>query len=278
MILLARSRGPLWWGGTPTREVNLLRSAHRLSNSLLMAILLCAANAPCGAAELYRCTRVIDGDTIELDKIGVVRLIGVDTPESAERSVFTRDLVSGKNVRLEYDKQRKDKYNRTLAYVFLEDSTFVNAAIISLGYGSAYAKYPFRYLQYFRELEREAKDAQRGLWGEAQAQTLGAPASGTDTSETVYVTSTGTKYHRAGCRYLARSMIPIDLSNAVQSYGPCSHCRPSTIRRTPQRLSNPSSQQRATSYAGRCQATTQKGTQCKRNAKTGSSYCWQHAE
>lgn len=40
--------------------------------------------------------------------------------------------------------------------------------------------------------------------------------------------------------------------------------------------STSSSASRATSSTTRCQATTQKGTQCKRNAKPGSRYCWQH--
>ena len=44
---------------------------------------------------------------------------------------------------------------------------------------------------------------------------------------TVYVTKTGKKYHRDGCRYLSKSQIPISLSNAkTQGYGPCSVCNP----------------------------------------------------
>ncbi len=239
------------------------------------------------AQTLYLCDRVIDGDTIELERIGKVRLIGVDTPETVhpqkpverfgkEASEFTRKLVEGKRVWLEYDQERKDKYNRTLAYVFLEDSTFVNAAIISLGYGFAYTKYPFRYLEDFRELEREAREAQRGLWAPGAGETPGitAPADSSD-DVTVYVTQTGTKYHRAGCRYLARSMIPILLRDAVQRYGPCSVCSPPTLGSS---SSSPAAtyQQSEPSDPTRCQAITKKGTQCKRNAKTGSSYCWQH--
>lgn len=45
-------------------------------------------------------------------------------------------------------------------------------------------------------------------------------------TQTVYITRTGAKYHREGCRYLRRSMIPIDLSDARRSYGACSVCRP----------------------------------------------------
>ena len=54
-----------------------------------------------------------------------------------------------------------------------------------------------------------------------------APAPQTNTQEqTVYITRTGAKYHRAGCRYLRQSCIPINLSDAKQSYDPCSVCDP----------------------------------------------------
>jgi endonuclease YncB( thermonuclease family) len=120
--------------------------------------------------------RVIDGDTIELTTGEKVRLIGVDTPETKdprkpvqyfgkEATAFTQRLVEGKRVRLAYDQQRQDKYGRTLAYIYLEDGTFVNAEIITQGYGFAYTRFPFKYLEEFRQLEREAREAGRGLWG-----------------------------------------------------------------------------------------------------------------
>ena len=121
------------------------------------------------------CTRVVDGDTIILDGYERVRLIGVDTPETKhpkkpvqyfgkEVYEFTKRMVEGKKVRLEYDWQRKDKYGRTLAYVFLEDGTFLNAEIIKQGYGFAYTRYPFKYLEEFRKYEIEAREKKRGLW------------------------------------------------------------------------------------------------------------------
>jgi len=121
------------------------------------------------------CTRVIDGDTIVLDSNEKVRLIGVDTPETKdprkpvqyfgkEASEFTKRMVEGKKVRLEYDWQKIDKYGRTLAYIYLEDGTFLNAEIIKQGYGHAYTRFPFKYLEEFRRYEREARENQRGLW------------------------------------------------------------------------------------------------------------------
>ena len=127
----------------------------------------------------YLCTRVIDGDTIIVNIDGKeerVRLIGVDTPETVhpskpveyfgkEASEFTKRMVEGKRVRLEFDWQRRDKYGRLLAYIYLEDGTFLNAEIIKQGYGFAYTRFPFKYLEEFRQYEREARENGRGLWG-----------------------------------------------------------------------------------------------------------------
>ena len=122
--------------------------------------------------------RVVDGDTIIVEGVGRVRLIGVDTPETVhpnrpveffgkEASAFAKGLLEGKRVRLEYDQERQDRYGRTLAYVYLDDGTFVNAEIIRRGYGHAYTRFPFRHMEEFRQFEREARDNRRGLWGTA---------------------------------------------------------------------------------------------------------------
>lgn len=130
------------------------------------------------AQDYFLCTRVVDGDTIIVNINGKdekVRLIGVDTPETVhpdkpvqyfgkEASAFTKTMVSGKKVQLEYDWEKRDKYGRLLAYVYLEDGTFLNATIIKEGYGFAYTKYPFKYLDDFRQYEKTAKESNRGLW------------------------------------------------------------------------------------------------------------------
>ena len=69
----------------------------------------------------------------------------------------------------QYDWERTDRYGRTLAYVHLPDGTFVNAEIIRQGYGHAYTRFPFRHLDRFRQFEREARQAGRGLWGAGPA-------------------------------------------------------------------------------------------------------------
>ena len=125
--------------------------------------------------------RVIDGDTLQLTNGEIVRLIGVDTPKTKhpqkpveyygkEASAFTRKMVEGKAVRLKYDQQRKGKYQRTLAYVYLTDGTFLNAEIIKQGYGHAYTTIPFKYLEQFRKYEKEARNNKLGLWADRPAK------------------------------------------------------------------------------------------------------------
>ena len=99
----------------------------------------------------------------------------------------------------------------------------------------------------------------------------------TNNNETqVYITYTGKKYHRDGCRYL-KSRIASTVSKA-QSSGltPCKVCKPPSGKSY--NIPVPIKQKVKTPDYGskRCKAITQKGTQCKRNAQSGGSYCWQH--
>ena len=115
--------------------------------------------------------RVIDEDTLAMENGEGVRLIGVDTPETKhpnkpvehfgkEAAAFTRRMVEGKRVLLEFDpakasRAHKDstQQRRTLAYVFLDDGTLLNAEIIKRGYGFAYTRFPFALMEEFRRLE-----------------------------------------------------------------------------------------------------------------------------
>jgi micrococcal nuclease len=139
----------------------------------------------------------MDGDTVKLSGGEHVRLIGIDTPESRynpklerdsarsrkdtdailkmgkEASAFTRRLVEGRKVRLEFDAQKRDKYGRLLAYLYLEDGTFVNARIIEEGYAQLMTIPPnVKHADTFLKLEQDARKNGRGLWKESSGKEL----------------------------------------------------------------------------------------------------------
>ncbi len=108
-----------------------------------------------------------------------IRLIGVDTPEtrkSAHKEIgyfgqeakqYMISLIAGKKVKLEYDVGHLDKYNRTLAYVYLEDGTFVNAELVKNGFAKVMTIQPnVRFADEFVRHQKEARENNRGLWNE----------------------------------------------------------------------------------------------------------------
>ncbi len=146
--------------------------------SSILALLLLALAFGCVAPIAPLVTRVIDGDTIEVDIDGTiykVRYIGIDAPElddeqpelcalAQEATIYNRQLVEGKTVRLEKDISETDKYERLLRYVYVDD-IFVNAELVRQGLAWAKVYEPdTKYQDYLEELEAEAKQAGRGLW------------------------------------------------------------------------------------------------------------------
>ncbi|MEZ5289378.1 MAG: thermonuclease family protein [Vicinamibacterales bacterium] len=126
-------------------------------------------------ADFARVRQVIDGDTITVSGVGTVRLIGVDAPEKTggyrasepfgdRAAAYMRELVGGKLVRLEYDGDRLDQYKRTLAYVFLEDGTCANEAIIRAGWAEVYRRFQYVRKPQFQAAEADARRARRGMW------------------------------------------------------------------------------------------------------------------
>ena len=128
-------------------------------------------------------TKVVDGDTFWADdgtnKGLKIRLIGVDAPESRrtfkkevgyfgkEAKTYLTNLLSGKSVRLEYDLNRTDQYGRTLAYVYLQDGTFVNAELVKNGFAMTLTIPPnVKFADEFVKLQAEARENNRGLWKE----------------------------------------------------------------------------------------------------------------
>ena len=135
-------------------------------------------------------TRVIDGDTIEAryrNRTLDVRLIGIDTPESVApgqpvecfaeaASRFTQDRLEGERVRLEFDVERIDRFGRTLAYVWIGNELF-SETLVREGYAFV-ATFPpnIRYVDVFRDAEREAREAGRGVWGSCVREDTCDPA------------------------------------------------------------------------------------------------------
>jgi micrococcal nuclease len=128
----------------------------------------------------YAVTKVSDGDTFNVSIAGkneTVRLVGIDTPETHDprkpvqcfgkvASDKAHELLDGKSVRLEADPggDDRDKYHRLLRYAYLPDGTFYNQYMVQQGYAFAYTVFPNSKLEQFRGWEREAREANRGLW------------------------------------------------------------------------------------------------------------------
>lgn len=129
----------------------------------------------------YTVTRVIDGDTFWIEDTSgnreKIRLIGIDAPESRktkhkevqyygkEAKVFLKKYLLGKKVALEFDVQERDKYGRILAYVFMEDGTFLNDYLVKSGYARSVTYQPnVKYQGQFVESERYARQNNVGMW------------------------------------------------------------------------------------------------------------------
>ncbi len=139
------------------------------------ALALCVLTLMPSSAAAQRVRQVFDGDTISVANVGVVRLIGVDAPEKTgsyrasepfgdAAAKFMRALLAGQEVRLEYEGPRQDRYNRTLAYVFLADGRLANLEIIRAGWAEVYRRFDHSRKPAFLAAEREAQGARRGMW------------------------------------------------------------------------------------------------------------------
>ncbi len=129
-------------------------------------------------------TSVTDGDTIRVTingKSTPVRLIGIDTPEvtdprnpvqcfGPEASRRAHELLDGTQVWLEYDpsQNRRDRYGRTLAYIWINDTELINQRLVNEGFAHEYTyQTPYKYQDTFRDAENSARTAGRGLWNPA---------------------------------------------------------------------------------------------------------------
>jgi len=164
----------------------MLRRA--LVPALLLGLLLTTLAA---AAELPNRGTVRwldDGDSFQLASGQRVRLLGIDCPEhengrrdrfyrrhfglspkvlrATAREALHRGIreLKGKQVRLEYGGDSRDRYGRLLAYVYLPDGRLWNRVLLEEGLAAVFRKYDFDRKQEFLEVEAAARKAGRGMW------------------------------------------------------------------------------------------------------------------
>jgi micrococcal nuclease len=202
-------------------------------------------------------TRVVDGDTIHVrfsngmsDK---VRFIGVDTPESTiqhepfgeEASAYTKQALAGERVFLQTDAERRDRYGRLLAYVWLAEpasgstsemrASLFNARLLLDGYATVLTIPPnVEYAEQFLRFQREARDADKGLWAlplTEEPQSRSAPDASGDGAP--YIGNANTrKFHDAGCSSVddmnPANRVPLATrAEAIErNFVPCKRCDP----------------------------------------------------
>jgi endonuclease YncB( thermonuclease family) len=142
-----------------------------------------AVETPTG--EFHRVSRIIRADAIEVEGVGPVRLLGIETPDGkspkeiygvhGQRAVsFVEKTLLGQEVRLEFDSQAgrdKDDTGQVLAYVYTHDGTLVNGEMVKQGFAFVRGTEQFRMANDFRGFEREAMQGMRGVWGSSSSST-----------------------------------------------------------------------------------------------------------
>lgn len=134
-------------------------------------------------------TRIYDGDTLEIDPFGKVRLLGIDVPEReasnrdrylADQGVspasqrkayqaareFNLRQIKGRRVRLALDDPPRDRHGRLLAYVYLPDGRLLNRLLIEQGLAVVYRRFSFTMKEDFLAAEAQAARSKVGLWAD----------------------------------------------------------------------------------------------------------------
>ena len=189
--------------------------------------------------KIARVRFVYDGDTILLSSGEKVRYLGIDAPEldpegkghefmALQARRFNINMVKGKLVRLEFDREKRDRYGRLLAYVYLvETGQMVNVLLLKNGLAHVLLKEPnLKYLRLFIKMQREAMKRKIGIWSRPFKN-----------EERYYI---GNKrsfiFHRPDCPF-GKRMKPknkIIFKNCYQAfwagYSPCRRCKPATYK------------------------------------------------
>jgi micrococcal nuclease len=125
---------------------------------------------------LYTIQRVVDGDTLLMANGIRLRLIGVNCPESVkpdwpvepfgpEASAFTNEFVGQQQVKLQFDREREDRFGRMLAYVYVGDK-LLNEELLRAGLAryESHFHYSESMKRRVRKAQDAARDARRGIW------------------------------------------------------------------------------------------------------------------
>ncbi len=244
--------GSVGWDGA-TQTITISSSGASTDNPAVVATLQPAT-----------IVRVVDGDTLVVNVGGAeqkVRLILVDTPESVHpdesknteygklASDYTASqLAAGQTIYLQKDVSETDRYGRLLRYVWLFQPTdttsatevrakMYNAKLLLDGYAQLYTYPPdVKYVDMFTTFQKEAREANRGLWSYKQTETVTEttvttppPAQSTGT----YVgSSKSNKYHLPSCRHVESILsenqvwFNSEADATAAGYVPCGGCKP----------------------------------------------------
>jgi hypothetical protein len=235
-----------------------------------LAVLILAASLAGQTRQPCAVTRVLDNCRVELASGEIVRLIGLQNfPHSSSQfNSFLDSLLIGKSLWLELD----GKAPAGFGYLW-RDSLLINVELLRQGLARVWDDTAqFKHQESFFVAEHKARMAKRGYWQFATLLFAAVDEAAPVIDDTVYVTQSGKKYHRADCRLLSKNSIALPLSRAQINFSACRLCEASTNPpATAQSL-----QQNDKVAPARCLAKTKNGDRCKREAEAGSKYCWQH--
>ncbi|HEX8087336.1 MAG TPA: thermonuclease family protein [Blastocatellia bacterium] len=164
-----------------------------------------AASADAQSTDFRRVTRILRADTIEVEGVGPVRMIGVETPDGKPpREVygvhgqnalsFVERTLLNQDVKLEFDPENAARGNRNesgeiIAYVYTRDGTLVNQEMLKQGLAFVRPTEQFRLSNDFRNFERDAMREMRGVWGSSSSGSSPVAASPSATQPTPTGTS-----------------------------------------------------------------------------------------
>ncbi|MCP3926916.1 MAG: hypothetical protein GY714_30530 [Desulfobacterales bacterium] len=185
------------------------------------------------SAQSFKVKWVNDGDTIILTNKKKIRYIGINTPEVDHGNIKSEpfahvakkanvNMVMKSFINLKYDFEKKDRYGRILAYVFLKDGNFVNAELIKKGLAHCLTIKPnIKYKELFLRLQRTAMDKKIGIWRDFK------------NIKNRYIGNKNSfRFHKATCKNGNKTSLRniINFSSRFESfyegYAPCKKCNP----------------------------------------------------